>query len=1076
MSTESPQIGDAFTELTEREYGHDIQTPQKMNLSSSIIDDPELSSVQPEENLNSQFSPCFGSEDSRRSLAKGVRPRLLSNHEPKFTLDQSQPSSHEFNHTMPLSTLRSTGTSTLNNFGDKERFYSALQLVSSSIPGTSLTPGSSSNLKGSSLMLNKTELLATAPWTVVEQTDGNIGLRNAISRAQIGNIIDDVLWVGTIGKIDDSVTEKTLNAISAKLDRDHQCCPVFAKSSIIEGCYDQYCKQVLWPTFHYELPDASKPKKYQHHSWDHYKMVNEQIAKAIVERYKEGDTIWVNDYHLLLVPKLIREKRPRAKIGFFLHISFPASEVFRCIPSRNELLEGILGADCVGFQTPDHARQFLQTCNRILAVDTTPTSVRIKQNSVSVVVQPIGIDPEHLWDNCTNEQVNKYREGFRERWKNHKVIVARDKLDNIRGIKRKLLAYEKFLKTHPEMIGKVVLVQVCMSNKTDTELVQDLTAVSDRINSLKSSVSSEEPCFFLHKNIDFTEYVALLAEADAFAVTSVREGMNLTSHEFIYCNDSYSPLILSEFTGAATVLGLNAILVNPFDLTEMATAFHLSLTMDEKEKRQRWNALHDIVMRHTCSSWVKGFLEDVDMAWMDQQRRKCEVVPTLDELMLREDYQTTKYSYRLFFLELESPVLSIEKDLLSSRSPLRRRDIPSDTLGWVGLNFEQSRNRSEGRPLSSHGLQTKSPSHRHKKNTLSLGSTIDSEVLYYPEQNHENHPTYLISQGKLSVLADLVSDPGNIVYVTSRDDKESLEQMFKHIPNIGLIAEEGAFYRTYGSDFWESLNESEKGKEWHHLMLPWINRVIEQLPGIQLKIDGSTMILDVRTCIDQVRVKMIIGDLLNHVNDGFEKLDVHAVLHDGQVHISSKVDLKLLTMRKVFQIERGHKRLQSLFPSGDIGMLFIAAVDGKTENDQVFEWANAFLTGVYESSVTAADAPTSSHTGGHNLSLADSAYSSLHSARSSMTSIRDQYYENTATGAHGNMGLDDITLFSGGSEDLNWAVENDRVDMFSTLKTKFKVPVVYTVSVGGTATSAQVMVDGVNGLLNALGTAVRPLV
>lgn len=152
-------------------------------------------------------------------------------------------------------------------------------------------------------------------------------LRNAASRAKVDNIVDNVVWAGTIGKVGDSGTEETLTAISAKLHRDHQCCPVFAKSSIIEGYYEQYCKQVLWPNFHYELPDASRPKKYQH-SWDHYKMVNEQIAEAVVERYKEGDTIWVSDYHLLLVPNCLSVKSsPKQKIGFFHHICFPTSEV-----------------------------------------------------------------------------------------------------------------------------------------------------------------------------------------------------------------------------------------------------------------------------------------------------------------------------------------------------------------------------------------------------------------------------------------------------------------------------------------------------------------------------------------------------------------------------------------------------------------------------------------------------------------------------------------------------------------------------------------------------------------------------
>lgn len=475
---------------------------------------------------------------------------------------------------------------------------------------------------------------------VEKQKLGNGGLRNAIKRALVHKDVDDVLWVGYSGIPSDDLSEKTQSAIESTLRSKYHSIPVFTKEQTFDGCYNHYCKEILWPTMHYQIPDHPKSKAYEDHSWEHYSAFNQAIADKVIKAYKPGDVVWVNDYHLLLVPQMVREKLPDAEIGFFLHIAFPSSEVFRVLAARKKLLEGVLASNCIGFQIDEYRRHFLQTCNRILTVDFSPAGVRMNNRFISVVVNPIGIDTTNLDLFTKAKDVRKWQKDIRDRYTNVTLFIGRDKLDRVKGVKEKLLAYELFLKTHPEMVGKVALIQVCQTNKADPELASDVSFVVDRINSMQKDFGSPAPCVFLHQDIDFAVYIALLCEASSFVITSLREGMNLTCHEFVYCNDRYGPLILSEFTGAASELGNGAILVNPFDRREMAEAFYQAATMSDEEKRLRWSIMNEQVVTNTCENWVGKFLGQLKSAWNEDQRRHASKVPNLNIDQLRKDYQS----------------------------------------------------------------------------------------------------------------------------------------------------------------------------------------------------------------------------------------------------------------------------------------------------------------------------------------------------------------------------------------------------------------------------------------------------
>ena len=289
-----------------------------------------------------------------------------------------------------------------------------------------------------------------------EDEKGTYGLKNAVVAAgQAGNTVD-VTWVGTLGVVTDALegTPEKLE-INDCLQHEHKCLVVYCKDKVFEGHYNNFCKRILWPVFHSQIPDNPRDKAYQDHSWSNYVKVNQLFADKIIQNWKHGDIVWVHDYHLLLVPSMTRRKLPTANIGFFFHVAFPSSEVFRCLADRDQLLDGLLGANLIGFQTQEHCDHFLQTCHRLLCVDALKEGIQLEDRFINVVSIPIGIDPATLSSKRGHQSIEKWIYLLKERYRGKRLIVARDKLDPIRGLKQKLLSYELFLASNPELREKV---------------------------------------------------------------------------------------------------------------------------------------------------------------------------------------------------------------------------------------------------------------------------------------------------------------------------------------------------------------------------------------------------------------------------------------------------------------------------------------------------------------------------------------------------------------------------------------------------------------------------------------------
>ncbi|CCC68184.1 hypothetical protein NCAS_0B01000 [Naumovozyma castellii] len=531
------------------------------------------------------------------------------------------------------------------------------------------------------LMRNSHELFRHLPWKIVPTDKGNGALKNAINTALNEKTIkDNVRWVGTVGIPTDEIPKEISKKITKTLADEYQSTAVITDDITFKGAYKNFCKQILWPTLHYQIPDNPNSKAFEDHSWNYYQNLNQQFADNIISVYKTGDTIWIHDYHLMLVPEMVRKVLPNAKIGFFLHVSFPSSEVFRCFAHREKILEGILGANFVGFQTKEYARHFLQTANRLLMADVATDELKFNGKIVSVKYTPVGIDMFTLNDQLKDEKVLQWRHLIRERWQGKRLIVCRDQFDRIRGLHKKMLAFERFLKENPEYIEKVVLLQICIGAGKDSELERQIMLVVDRINSLSSNISVSQPVVFLHQDLEFVQYLALSCEADMFLVNSLREGMNLTCHEFIVSSEEKNaPLLLSEFTGSASVLE-GALLINPWDIRHTADSIKIGLQMTKEEKRRHWKKMMKSVINNDSDNWILTSLQNINTAWEFNKERSTVFNLAYDTLYA--DYKKSKK--HMFILKISEPptprMISILNDLTTKNIVFIMNSFSKSTL------------------------------------------------------------------------------------------------------------------------------------------------------------------------------------------------------------------------------------------------------------------------------------------------------------------------------------------------------------------------------------------------------------
>jgi len=439
--------------------------------------------------------------------------------------------------------------------------------------------------------------------------DGHVRLRRASGGLATGlrtwYTKRNGLWIGWPGDVSRfSADERQL--LEHHL-RTRHVAPVYLDASEVEQYYEGFANRVLWPLFHYLIDrvpvDAS--------GWEAYRRANEKFADVVVQHYEPGDLIWVHDYQLMLLPALLRQRLPGARIGFFLHIPFPSSEVFRILPWRREILHGLLGADHIGFHTFSYLRHFLMSLVHVDGLEAEVDSVQVGDRRVRLGVHPMGIDATRFEALARDPRVVAEADAIRSGAGGRRIVLGIDRLDYTKGIPRRLSAIERLLERDPSLRDRLRYIQVAVPSRGMVDSYQtfkrQVEEMVGRINGTCGTLRST-PIHYMHGSVSPHQLAALYRAADVMLVTPLRDGMNLVAKEFVASRvDGDGVLILSEFAGSAAELG-EAIVVNPYDLDAVGDAIQLALTLNKDQRRTRMACLRTRVKEHDVHRWASEYL------------------------------------------------------------------------------------------------------------------------------------------------------------------------------------------------------------------------------------------------------------------------------------------------------------------------------------------------------------------------------------------------------------------------------------------------------------------------------------
>tara|TARA_B110000285_G_scaffold110113_1_gene125037 strand:- start:3195 stop:5399 length:2205 start_codon:yes stop_codon:yes gene_type:complete len=463
------------------------------------------------------------------------------------------------------------------------------------------------------IVSNRLPIQITKVENSFEFTPTSGGLATGMNSVHKGK---DALWVGWPGINSDEVDKNSWVPLKESLKKERYF-PVSLNGEEIEDFYYGLSNKCLWPLFHYFIEFSDF--KEQH--WNSYVDVNRKFADSVLQNIEEGDTVWIHDYQLLLCPKMIKDERPDVTIGFFLHIPFPSFEIFRIFPWREPLLEGMLGADLIGFHTYDYERHFLSSVKRILRKEVSFNKVNLGTREVVVNTFPMGIDynkfenaaKAHLaLKSAEQSELKQQLELHKKGADQSKLILSIDRLDYTKGVINRIKAYELFLTKYPEYLEKVRLLMLTVPSRSDVSdykrLKKETDEIVGRING-KFATVNWTPIWYYYRAMEFDDLIDLYMNADIAMITPVRDGMNLVAKEFIATRvNGDGVLILSEMAGASKEL-YESLLVNPFDMDLMAEAILKAIKMPVEEQKKRNVSMQKRLSRYTVSHWANEFMK-----------------------------------------------------------------------------------------------------------------------------------------------------------------------------------------------------------------------------------------------------------------------------------------------------------------------------------------------------------------------------------------------------------------------------------------------------------------------------------
>jgi len=470
----------------------------------------------------------------------------------------------------------------------------------------------------------------------------------------------ECVWIGWPGI---PVSKKMQPDVEKELISRFGTYPVFLSNVDVDRFYLGFCNKTLWPLFHY-FPTYTV---YDEAMWEHYRAVNRHYLEAVVKVMRKDDVIWIHDYHLMLLPAMLREIAPDATIGFFLHIPFPTFEIFRLLPMkwRSELLQGLLGADLIGFHTYSYTQSFLQCLHNILGLDQDMGKVFVGDRVVKADAFPISID-YHKFHSAhqspaTRDTLEKYMKNLR----NHRVILSMDRLDYTKGIINRLKGYEQFLCSYPEWRGKVILILIVVPSRIRVDHYQmmkrQIDELAGKINGMYGTIDWM-PVLYLYQSFCFEEITALYRASDVALITPLRDGMNLIAKEYVASrSDGLGVLILSEMAGAAKEMG-EAILINPNNAEDISGALKQALEMNGSEQKKRISTMQSRIRRYDIVHWAEDFSTSLLAVKVEQKRSVSRLVTVNVSSAIIRDFKNAHK--RMIFLDYDGTLVPFHDDPL----------------------------------------------------------------------------------------------------------------------------------------------------------------------------------------------------------------------------------------------------------------------------------------------------------------------------------------------------------------------------------------------------------------------------
>lgn len=463
----------------------------------------------------------------------------------------------------------------------------------------------------------------------------------------------EMSWLGWPGDVIEGAKNK--KHIKELLWKKYRCIPVCLDKKEIDGFYQGFSNSTLWPILHYRPHFV----KYHNDWWRQYQEVNAKFANAAMKIAQKGELVWIHDYHLMLLPQMLKEKMPHLKIGFFLHTPFPSYEIFRCHPQRKELLSGLLGADLIGFHTFGYLRHFRSAAMRLLDVDSDTTVIGFGNRKSKLGVFPIGADVESFKNEMETHRFKKKIEEFKEIYKDKTIVLNVERLDYSKGVMQRLEVIDKFLEKRKNK-DDIVFIFINIPSREQVpeynQLRQEIESFVGRLNGKYATVKNT-PIHFIHQSLQFTELCALYNMAQIAMVTPLIDGMNLVAKEYVACKPDYNGvLILSEFAGAANEL-FQALIVNPYDVESMLSTLELALTLHPDDIRRRMRGMYERVAQFDAKYWAKSFINELDKVKISVQ-----ISPKKKNVENELAKRLKKSQKAAFFLDYDGTICPIQDE------------------------------------------------------------------------------------------------------------------------------------------------------------------------------------------------------------------------------------------------------------------------------------------------------------------------------------------------------------------------------------------------------------------------------